>query len=692
MELHLEVQVERISYLLQRIMDYMLNNNLNIDKATFFTVIIGQITIYGILLTFYQFVASYQGGEKAATRYLGINITEYFVKRNISVFNNIVSRKIFGAIFVLEILYKPFITIYGDMLPIEMIRVMNFTWFFFVIFYFVVFVFLFFQCTKSILMIKLSSDVKTNGYLIRDINNMFLKKTLKERSDKNAIELLAQDLTYLHEAIRLDDNPKLQGRYNQLIYSIFSEYMKRKKYEISVIEKKGKILKNQVPWIYNANYEAHLIMEILEEKYFQLDDDNIRLVSNFHIDLLELNYKRAVLEGYNKVSCNRYECVSMKAEENVFDAAEWKNVTLEIYQKMSNKQKQNIIRILGSGKNRKQDFYEYYCNDCISTLIVREIDSIFAGERKQKDFLEIFGQIMKEERINDFCAQIIRDKIICYNKFDAGEILFQLSEKNCTYLFVYMVMYYSIYRFRFEWEYINVNVLQTLWKRHSDMQDDAGDIIKKIRNSNIGHRFEDEMYIKFMDYVNARVEGELFDRIYADKVLDVFYIWVIKNCVINPNEFMYSIYQDKFDMGTQIIIINELSKHGELMECNSIFKWVQCMRYNIFAQQNSFPEKLNITLRGLLLTNINAVVVANYTYLSCYINVIGTYLLIKLHELSDKTQKQKRIKEIVKKAFTASNMNIDEYINMIEKECRICRCEINYVQKEKIKEYLMRTF
>ena len=26
-------------------------------------------------------------------------------------------------------------------------------------------------------------------------------------------------------------------------------------------------------------------------------------------------------------------------------------------------------------------------------------------------------------------------------------------------------------------------------------------------------------------------------------------------------------------------------------------------------------------------------------------------------------------------------MNINEYINMIEKECRICRCEINYVSK-----------
>lgn len=181
---------------------------------------------------------------------------------------------------------------------------------------------------------------------------------------------------------------------------------------------------------------------------------------------------------------------------------------------------------------------------------------------------------------------------------------------------------------------------------------------------------------------------KIFNKIISKKMFGVLLILEI---LYKP--FM-TIYGDTLGASTitQITIINELSKHDELMEFNSIVKWVQCMRYNKFAQQNSFPEKLNITLRGLLLTNVNAVVVANYTYLSCYINVIGTYLLIKLHELSDKTQKQKRIKEIVKKAFTASNMNIDEYINMIEKECRICRCEINYVQKEKMKEYLMKTF
>ena len=37
-------------------------------------------------------------------------------------------------------------------------------------------------------------------------------------------------------------------------------------------------------------------------------------------------------------------------------------------------------------------------------------------------------------------------------------------------------------------------------------------------------------------------------------------------------------------------------------------------------------------------------------------------------------------------------MTLDEYINMIEEECRKCRCEINYVQKENMKEYLIKTF
>lgn len=686
--------MERTSYLLQIIIDYMFNNNLSIDKATFFTVIIGQITIYGILLTFYQFVASYQGGEKAATRYLGINITEYFVKKKIKIFNKIISKKMFGVLLILEILYKPFMTIYGETLGTSTISIINFVWFLFAIVYFILFVMLFIQCTKSILMIKMSSDIKRNGYIISEINKEFLKKTMKERISKNAIDLLRRDFVNLHDAIQEDENTELQGRYNQLIHLIFTDYIGRKQYEISNIEKKGRILKNQVSWIYNSNCEVHLLQEIIDEIYFQLDEQNIKSILNFYIDLIRLNLIRAKQAGYSKVRLNRYDDLYVKAEEKIFDVIEWKDVILKIYQKLSDKKKQELIRLLQRGLNQGQDFYEQYYKQCINDLIRVEFDCIFSEKRKQKDFVKIFGQIIKDKYFNDICAQIMRDKIIYYNRFDAGEIIGQLSGKNCTYIFSYIVLYYSIYRFRFEWEYININVLRILWKQHSDMQDDAEEVIEKIRNSNIGHRFEDKMYFKFMEYINASADGELFNMVYNDKILDVFYVWVIKISVINQDDLIYSIYQDNLDMDIQIAIINELAKHDELMECESIHTWLQYMRYNSFAMQNSFPRKLNITLRSLLLTNINVVIVVNYVHENRYFydDVIGAYLLVKLHELSDKTQKQKQIKEIVKNAFIASNMDIDEYINMIEKECYMCRCEINYVQKEKMKEYLLQTF
>ena len=89
-----------------------------------------------------------------------------------------------------------------------------------------------------------------------------------------------------------------------------------------------------------------------------------------------------------------------------------------------------------------------------------------------------------------------------------------------------------------------------------------------------------------------------------------------------------------------------------------------------------------------------SLLVANYAHVNRYFygDDIGAYLLVKIHELSDKARKQKQIKEIIKNAFIASSMDIDEYINMIEEECYKCRREINYVQKEKMKEYLMKTF
>jgi len=74
------------------IIDYIINNQLYIDKATYIAIVGSQIAIYGILMTFYQFVASFQGNSDSVTKYLGFNLTEYFIKKKVLTFNLIVSK------------------------------------------------------------------------------------------------------------------------------------------------------------------------------------------------------------------------------------------------------------------------------------------------------------------------------------------------------------------------------------------------------------------------------------------------------------------------------------------------------------------------------------------------------------------------------------------------------------------------
>ena len=354
--------MDKIEYWVQIIREYILNNNLNVDKATFLTIVIGQITIYGILLTFYQFVASYQGSEIGINRYLGINIKEFFVKKKIKVFNNFISKKGFGIIVILEILYKPFITIYRAVLPIKTISIMNFIWFGFAITYFVLFVIIFYQCTKSVLVIKMLSDAKTQEFVMEDINRIFLKKTVKDRIKYTNIELLRKDFRCLYYAIKDDDNYGLQEKYDKLISFIFEDYRKQKEHEFSLGKKYNIEFKNQKNWIYNTKKEVSLLQEIIDEKYFRVDKENIEKIMNFYLDVCKQNISRAELEGYDQINYNKYISLSLNENNSIFDASGWKEVLLEIYIKMDDERRQSLIHRLYIEICNRQELYAYLCN------------------------------------------------------------------------------------------------------------------------------------------------------------------------------------------------------------------------------------------------------------------------------------------------------------------------------------------
>ena len=79
-------------------------------------------------------------------------------------------------------------------------------------------------------------------------------------------------------------------------------------------------------------------------------------------------------------------------------------------------------------------------------------------------------------------------------------------------------------------------------KNKGDRRGGGGDeeaVIQKIKNTYIGHRFEKKMYTKLMEYIDASPNGNLFNTVCKDGILDAFYIWTIICSVTNSDEVMY---------------------------------------------------------------------------------------------------------------------------------------------------------
>jgi len=662
----------------------MVYNQLYIDKATYITTVAGQIAIYGILLTFYQFVASFQGSPDSVTKYLGVNLTEYYIKKKVSIFDRIVSKPFFLILFMLEVLYKPILNIYGNYFTEKFISIMNFIWYSFVIFYFIIFIVLFWQCTQSILMLKRVSDIKRNGLVIHDINKNFMKKSIKEHMTIRAIELLNYDIENLIESVKEDNNLGLQNKYNDLIFQIFNSYVNKKEKEINRIIQKNKIVKNQVAWVYNAKYECVLLNKILNGKYFAVDDELKRFICELHLYLVKLLMKRASLDGREHINKEFYRQEFLGEKKNLLDCFDWKELTISIYKNSNIQIRKKLINNLYKGYSNAENMYKEYCRLCIFDIIRANIDEIFTEKKSQNEFVQVFGELTKEKRINNYYAIIIRDKLISYNDFDAGEMIKLLNKENCTYIFSYIIIYYSIYTFRFDWEYINITVIKALWDNHGNMKEDTKKVIKAFKESNIEHRFSENMYYKLMEYIHKPLTGSLLDSLYAESTINMFYVTIIKLCVLDQS---YIGYENEAGTDTQVCFINELSKHNELILHDKVKKMVFDMQYHFFIKLEHIPQKLNVSLRNLLLTNMKI----TPEFLSekpiyTYYNSIGEYELIKILEMREDNVIQK---ELIRKAFIARNVSIDDYIDFLNKECHLCGCDLNYIQKEKMKEYLI---
>jgi len=673
--------VKNLNFYIEILMEYIKNNGLVIDKEVYLTIVIGQITIYAILMTFYQFIVSFQGGNKGSIQqYLGYNLIEYYIYNRLKIYKHVVSKKTFGFLFVLEIIYKPVVVIFGQLIPRNIIVVLNFWWYMFAVAFFVIFVLLFFQCTNCVLSIKAVIDKRYNGGLIRQINRKFIKKSFVERWKKKRIELLKGDMDYIGRTIKKDDEAEVNAEYVQLIIDVWDDYERSKEKEIGILRAKGYKTPNQVAWEYNMNSECWLLSNLLSEKYIQMSHMLERFLGGIFFRLFLLNMQRAQEDKCREII---FGCYYTKA--NAVDCKEWRTLLEEIFSKSCCDNKQRIIDDLYTGINSDNILYKLFCEKLLRQLISISIQEVYIDRMQQKDFVEIFDCIRYDEVLNEYLAQEMCEYMISYNKKTVLEIISLLSKENSTYIFTYLIIYYSIYKFRFKWEYINIPMLKELFKHGDRLEEQCQRIDSIISTSHISHRYNSEICTYLVKSIPQELTGRWLEEIYQQKYIDAFYITIIKLCVLGQE---YNAYKDVRKTNAKILFVNELARHDEILTSKNVKEMILQFQFIDFCKLEKWSSSLDITLRTLLLLNMEIVEdqlndeIRYFHYVS-----IGEYLLIKNAE---KKKISSIKKKLIKKAYIASNMPVQEYVELMSRECAVCGTEIGYVKKEKMRNLLMK--
>lgn len=411
-----------IKSLIQYLIDFIFHNNLIIEKSTYFTVILGILTIYGIALAFYQYVESHNVNKEC---YLGENIISACMKYETSVINNIISNDLFKLGCLFEILYKPFIIVYKDILTISVIQILTFVWYAFALFCLVVFFLLFFRSARCILNLTSHYNFETYKSIVFQINHDFLRKMKNRRTREFDFVSLENSFYKLNKFIDQDENKKSPNKYNELIEIIFISYSMYKEDKVRKLIIKSNQAEIDVKQC--ANSEIRLLQRILDDEYFVLNEKNLICAFKFLNKLLKLNFDKIDLAEDYKICYDDNNYITF--ETNEIDLSGWFAATVKIYNKIGDEYRKELISFLKNGIWNSNNFLKEYYYKCSSELIASEINNIFRGDRKQEDFINLFGDIMEESVVNDFCADIIKDKLTCYNNFDATILVSHLNEK-----------------------------------------------------------------------------------------------------------------------------------------------------------------------------------------------------------------------------------------------------------------------
>lgn len=657
----------------ETVLSFIRSNSLYIDKSAYFTVVFGQLTVYGILLTFYQFLASYLTiGEQYS--FLGINITEYYVKRRIRFFGRL-SNIMIVVLIVWESIYKPVTVVFKQYLGDLLLSFMNCVWFLIAVFYFILMGLILYQCAAVAIEIKSCSHILIMNHIAKEIGKqVIIDKSIFKKEKNRAVDLLIRDIESIVRYIDEDNRvEKCLYWYRDILDCVLEKYIQNKTKEIGRFNRDFKVRKNQIPPLYIARRELSALYTLLKIEEHIIDPFSV------------LRWQLRILKHNLIVAQKTNERQNLDEWQKLFSSI-WDNISSCDNSDLESR----VIYLLVKEKDNGTADYGNVCEEYIAYALKDYALLALNNKIARKRFESTFGCVICNEHYNNIMSTLLISRIISNQEICNSDFANLLTSENCSYVLVYVIFYFSFHRSTAKWKVINTDTLKILWKKHTDLRDCKDYIIEKISYSDINHRFSDELYDCLLEYSTHKDMNSLMKEIDSDGLLDVFVAFVMLVAVIQRDYAFYYTW-DAIDESVLIQIINKLSYREELLKDENVISWLECVRYYSVDNWKELPHQLKGSLRNYLLLNISPEVIFKYisnpsSYLQKY---YGEYLLIKLKSTSDNIKKDDKFRKTVRDSFVNSNSSFENYIDYLDKECLICSNPLNYIQKEEMKAFLL---
>lgn len=645
-----------------------INKMFNVIMENYISLLVGQITIFGIVLASFQFLCDHQKNDQRSNFYLGYNIFELELKDNVTILS-LVKSKLFLVLILFEIISLPAIRVIyvtpkivvNTMIIIDIIAIML---------YFGVMFLLLFQIAKYVLgmnktrnMISIRVVTKVYEKFLKD-NNFFYSQEINSKNFLNISNKLAK-------VIVLDDNKNL-AKQEQIYYDMFALEILERYYDrkLDLNKDKSAIISDKAKKVFNKCFEVDALLVIVKNYCEKIDENNIHSFTKLIINILLFDYYLS--DDFYSNSLKKRYC-------EIIDCLYQDNNTMS--------KKATIEYLFAYMNNYENKTVSIFCQDEIKRSIRKELCSCFVGTATFENFVSIYSIVNSDCNLMGYLCLKITENMISNNSVDIKNLteIFNVSDR--FYIFTYLIIYYSVYRFRSDWEYINIDNLKSLFSIYSLDKVDVGYVSERLMHSNISHRIDDNVISQLVYYLESGLTSNLILQIKDDKYFDLFYIVVIKCCVLEQSDYLGA-FESSFTIEELLSLLNEFSIHREVVCNKNLSMFLYQLRKLIIPQLSKYEIQYQVfrALRKMIILDFN-LKKEYFNSKSIFINPddFAKYVLLKL---DDDTAKWPEVENCIKPSFVKSNMTSEDYVehlSMISSELGIPK---TLHQKGKMKNYL----